>query len=424
MDTNSLHILIADDDQGDRYQIKRLLKQSGLVCECTEVVSIELALKACDNAVFHCLIIDYQLPGQNGLAGIVMLHKKFPGIPIIMLTGQGNEMVAVEAMKCGASDYLLKKDLTVDLIKKSIINILEKSQLEKKLNELNVQLLEYARRAGMSEVAASVLHNIGNILNSANVSLVVIQEKITDDRLLKLKEIATLLESGVEEKKYILSDEKGKLIPDYLSKLSDVLLVRQKEIAQELTQLDTHLQHINSIVLMQNDIAGFEGVIEQVSIEELLNQAIQLSYQSARENAVQITQRLYFKDDLKINKAKTLQILVNLLNNAKQAFTLNPIQTAKKIDIETRQSTQQGFFEIQVSDNGMGIEKESMSRIFSMGYTTKKNGHGLGLHMSAISAHELGGKIMVESPGLNQGAVFTLTLPIMCINGNQKYKDN
>ncbi|GEM_PF-6217504 len=295
-----------------------------------------------------------------------------------------------------------------------VMDIDQQKKNEKKLKELNIQLVELSRRAGMSEVASSVLHNVGNILNSACVSLVVIQEKTKADRLLKLKEIAKMLEVGVEKKEYIFSDEKGALIPHYLSGLSDVLLTKQKEVALELEKLEKHLQHITSIVLMQNEIGGFSGVIEQVSVDELLEQVIQMSYDIAMENVVQVTKRFQYKGELLINKTKVLQILVNLLSNAKHAVMMNKSENAKKIDIETRETSKKGFLEIQVADNGVGIEKEAMSKIFSVGYTTKKNGHGLGLHMSAIAAGEMGGKIIVESPGLNQGAVFTLILPITC----------
>lgn len=417
MNKNNLNILIADDDQVDRYQIKRLLKQSDLICECTEVISVESAIKACDNAVFHCVIIDYQLPGQDGLDGIVLLHSKFPEIPIIMSTGQGNEIVAVEAMKRGASDYILKKNLSADLLKKSIINVIEKLQLEKKLKKLNMQLIEFARRAGMSEVAESVLHNIGNILNSTNVTLVSMKEKMISDRLLRLKEIANLLEVGVEKKKYIFSDEQGKLIPPYLSRLSDLLLSQQKEVVQELEKLDTHLQHITSIVLMQNEIAGFADISEKISTEELLKQAIQISGDVDAKNHVKITHRVQFKSDLLINRAKVLQILVSLLNNSKKALMLNLSPVPKKIEVEICRSLEKEFFEIRVSDNGIGIEKEAVNKIFSIKYMDKKIGQGFGLHMSAIAAREMNGKLMVESPGLNQGAVFTLFLPLtLCVD--------
>lgn len=293
---------------------------------------------------------------------------------------------------------------------------------------LNKQLKMLSKQAGMSEVAASIFHNIGNILNSAVVSLGMLQEKMTESQLLKLKKIANLLEEGVNKKEYILSGEKGNLIPKYISRLSDVLLDKQKEIAQDVEKIEKHIQHINSIVLMQNDMSGTTGIIERVSAEELLEQAIQISYDVTVENVVQIKKRFQFKKDLLIDRTKALQILANLLNNAKQAVMAHQKQVIKKIDIETRESAEKGFFEIQVSDNGVGVEKEVIHKIFSIRYTTKKNGHGFGLHMSAIAAHDMGGKLMVESPGLNQGAVFTLMLPITPEKDNQNVvrldKDN
>ncbi len=145
MNQGLLHILIADDDIGDRKLIKRLLKQSGLMCECVEAESVEEALVACSTKPFDCIIIDYRLPGQDGLAGIDTLHNQFPTVAIIMTTGQGDEMVATEALKLGASDYIVKKNLNPELLKKSISAAIEKLQLQKlvKEHETKIQYIAY-----------------------------------------------------------------------------------------------------------------------------------------------------------------------------------------------------------------------------------------------------------------------------------------
>ncbi len=136
----TLHILLADDDDHDRKDIKRSLKQCGLPSICSEASSIEDALKACQAGAFDCAIVDYQLPGQDGLAGITALHESCPYMAIIMLTGLGDETVAVQAMQRGALDYMSKKDLDAQSIRRSIENAVAKASLLKKVAEQRSEL--------------------------------------------------------------------------------------------------------------------------------------------------------------------------------------------------------------------------------------------------------------------------------------------
>jgi PAS domain S-box-containing protein len=137
-----MNILIADDDAGDRKQILRALKQGGLPCTCTETVSIQDALQACERHVFDCALLDYQLTGQDGLTGITILHERLPEMAIIMVTGQGDEMVATEAMKRGAADYMPKKYVEAQSIRRTIENAVEKVTLQRTIQTQNRMLRE------------------------------------------------------------------------------------------------------------------------------------------------------------------------------------------------------------------------------------------------------------------------------------------
>ena len=142
MPQTTMNILIADDDAGDRKQILRALKQGGLPCTCTETVSIDDALQACEGRAFDCALVDYQLSGEDGLTGITILHQRLPDMAIIMVTGQGDEMVATEAMKRGASDYMPKKHVEAQSIRRTIENAVEKVTLLKTIQTQNRMLRE------------------------------------------------------------------------------------------------------------------------------------------------------------------------------------------------------------------------------------------------------------------------------------------
>lgn len=284
---------------------------------------------------------------------------------------------------------------------------------EEELKKLNAQFIAISRQAGMSEVAAAVLHNIGNILNSANVSIVMLQELLTECQVNKLENISAMIQKGiVENPEYLLTDNKGKLIPTYLSKLSESLATKYKEMTDEIEELKKHIEHIKDIVLMQNAISGVSGIKENISIQEVCTQAIQMSYSLDEKNTIKIKQSFEFKGSVLVDKAKILQILVNLIRNAKDALMMRETQESKVINLMVRESTEKGWIEIHISDNGIGIESEYLKQIFSMGFTTKSKGHGFGLHMSAITAQEMGGKLTFVSQGKNQGATFTLKFPV------------
>ena len=103
-----------------------------------------------------------------------------------------------------------------------------------------------------------------------------------------------------------------------------------------------------------------------------------------------------------------LQILVNLITNARQAMKECP----KKILTLGIQATIGATARISIQDTGCGIAPENMTRVFAHGFTTKKNGHGFGLHSSALAAREMKGSLTVHSDGPGHGAIFTLELPL------------
>lgn len=297
------------------------------------------------------------------------------------------------------------------------MDIDSRKRSEEELKKINMKLIAISRQAGMSEIAAAVLHNVGNILNSANVSIVMLQELLTDDQGSKLENISTMIQKGIiDNPSYLLSDDKGKLIPAYLSRLSELLVTNHKKMIDEVGELNKHIEHIKDIVLMQNAISGVSGVRENVSVQEICVQAIQMSYGLAEKNSIKIQQHFEFKGNICVDKTKILQILVNLIRNAKEALVMRDTLEPKIIHLFVREY-EKGLIEIQISDNGIGIENEYLKQIFSMGFTTKIHGHGFGLHMSAIAAQEMGGKLTFISHGKNQGTTFTLKLPIKYSGG-------
>lgn len=293
-----------------------------------------------------------------------------------------------------------------------LIDIDARKQAEEAFNELNKKLIISARRAGMADVATSILHNVGNVLNSANISANIITESINDPAFAKLLKLKALFEENKDNLTvYLTSDEKGKFIPSYLLLLSAQLKQLQELINKEVTLLTGKLQHIKEITNMQNQISGTHEVIEDVYVNDLMEAAIAMCDSSMEAKGIKIDR--HYKDVLfmRTDRTKLLQILVNLVVNAKEALLAAKHQSEK---ILTLAFEKEGENEVifSVKDNGIGITEENLKKIFTFGFTTKKDGHGFGMHASSLAASQLKGKLSCQSAGINQGTEFTLRLPV------------
>lgn len=277
-----------------------------------------------------------------------------------------------------------------------------------KVAELNKELLSTARLSGMAEVATSVLHNIGNILNSVNVSSQLLYQILINSKILEgLREINKVLNNHNEEIYQSLQKTKfGKGLLDYLVLLEESLTNEKTQAKAELSTIIDHVQHIREVVMAQQVYGVKYGLLENVSLEEQINLAVNIV---GFDSTFHITRKFDYQQVLSIDKSKLMQVLVNLIRNAKDSL-LESKKDDKKIDLIVKEFSSTQIC-LEIIDNGIGIDKKNLDKIFTFGFTTKKKGHGYGLHSSALLVVELGGKISVESDGAGHGAKFIILLP-------------
>ncbi|MBS1828297.1 MAG: HAMP domain-containing protein [Acidobacteria bacterium] len=283
------------------------------------------------------------------------------------------------------------------------------------------RLVDLSRQAGMAEVATGVLHNVGNVLNSVNVATTLVLEKIQQSRVQKLATVVGLLqqhEHSVAE--FLQSDEKGRHVVPYLSKLSEHMLKERDSMLTELGNLSRHVGHIKEIVAAQQGYATTAGFVEKVSLRKLAEDAIALSIDGLDRHGIKIHSHIEDLPELLTDKHKVLQILLNLLRNAKDATKASGRQD-KEIQLRIGQA-ETGGIRIQISDNGIGMRSEDLQRVFQHGFTTKSGGHGFGLHSGALAAKDLGGNLSVQSDGPGLGATFTLDLPLRTASAPDRRK--
>jgi PAS domain S-box-containing protein len=287
-------------------------------------------------------------------------------------------------------------------------------EAEATLANVHKQLLETSRKAGMAEVATNVLHNVGNVLNSVNVSATCVMDRIRESKLPFILKITAMLDEHAGDLgAFLTQDSKGQKIPAYLSALGADLVAEQKNAIEELRHLQKNIEHIKDIVSMQQSLAKVSGVIETVDLVGLVEDAIRINLTSLTRHNIVVIRDYQVQPTLSLERHKVMQILVNLLRNAKFAC----VESGRADRIVTLRIGGSGdCVQITVIDNGVGIPKENLTRIFAHGFTTRKEGHGFGLHSGALAAKELGGQLTAQSDGAGKGAVFTLELPLGTAN--------
>jgi signal transduction histidine kinase len=361
MNNHALRILITDDDEGDRKQIKRAIGQCGLSAECTETASIEDALAACDAYEFDCAIVDYRLPGEDGLEGITALRAKLPHLAIIMSTGHGDELVAAEAMKRGAADYISKSRIDSATVQRVIENALEKCALQRRVIEQQHELENFAR---------VLVHDLKAPAASLESFATRIGERLQEGNIEKALQAADWVTQTARR----------------MSRLIDTL--HRYTLADG--KVDFEAVNMNGV---------FESVQANLhrSIEERGASVTADTLPPVFGNAPQLIQFLQ-------------NLIANGLNYCDKPTPCIHVSALNRVASDSEET----FWLFSVADNGIGIPKAKHKWIFEpfarLTVGRDRDGTGLGLATCKKLIERHGGTIWCESqPG--SGTVFCFTLP-------------
>ncbi|MFL5359199.1 sensor histidine kinase [Archangium sp.] len=280
----------------------------------------------------------------------------------------------------------------------------------RELKQAQTRLVDTAREVGMSEVASNVLHSVGNVLTSAVISLETLYRAVGSSRVGRLKQAtALLLEHREHLADFLAPGARGNHLPDYLSAVADELMREQTRLLDDMNAMGRHIEHIRAIVHVQQNYAKTVLMPEECDLAQLVDDALRIQLAALQRHGVSVRRSLSPVPRLKVDKHKVMQILVNLISNAKDALDAVP---AGSRHLSVQLTAEGKLARIQVMDDGRGIAPEMRERLFAHGFTTRKDGHGFGLHTSALAAQLLGGRLTLESEGLGKGAVATLELPL------------
>lgn len=274
------------------------------------------------------------------------------------------------------------------------------------LKQAQQAIIEKAHKAGMADVASGTLHNVGNILNSVKVSAQLIKNKIKNSKINKLKKANDLLRENLHNlDEFILRNPKGKKLLEYYLKLEEVIFEEAGEVSENLNRLNDKIDMIADVVSAQQSYAGISSLTESYPLETVIEDALTLQSGSIGRYGIQVIKNYAALPEVPIQKAKLVHILINLIKNAKESMLETPVEN-RKLTISTERN--EDLARLVIKDTGKGIEAESLKKIFTHGYTTKKDGHGFGLHSCANYMMEMNGNIWAESEGIDKGASFIL----------------
>jgi two-component system, LuxR family, sensor kinase FixL len=287
-------------------------------------------------------------------------------------------------------------------------DITDRKRAEVERISLQAQLVGAARQAGMSEIASNVLHNVGNALNSVNVSANVVAQKVRESRAAGLSKAVKLMDEHASDLGDFLSaDPRGRALPGYLAKLAMALAAERDSIEVELRRLSEGIAHTAEIVSAQQSLAGAGGLIEQVNLADVIDDALRMAGVDDQPGLT-VTRDVADVGLVALDRHRLLLILVNLITNAAHA-TAGPVDGGGQLTV--RVEADGAAVTISVVDNGEGIAADNLTRIFAHGFTTQADGHGFGLHSSSLAAKEMGGVLSVHSDGAGCGARFVLEVP-------------
>ncbi len=407
---NLLNILIIDDDDVDRMTVKRALKKAGISADFKEAGDGGNGLKLLRENSFSCVFLDYLLPDKDGLAVLQSARCFDPLTPIIMLTGHGDERLAVTLMQAGASDYVPKSEISPEHLSQALTRATRLYQAEmerrraedelqkayKELKATQMQMLQREKMASIGQLAAGVAHEINNPLGFITSNLNTLHsylEKINKFLELQTYTLKDLADAIATDN---ITAERKKLKLDYVLEDSQDLIEESLEGTERVKKIVQNLKTFSRVD---------EAEIQCSDINQCLESTINIAWNEIKYKAT-LNREFSEIPDINCNPQQLNQVFLNLLINASHAIE-------DKGEITVKSWSDDTAVHVSITDTGKGIPPENLSNIFEPFFTTKEVGKGTGLGLSIsydiVKKHQ--GEILVESE-IGQGTTFTVKLPI------------
>jgi len=258
----------------------------------------------------------------------------------------------------------------------------------------------------MADIAAGTLHNVGNLLNSVKASVEAMEGVMDGFPVERLSKANKLLGEHMDRlEEFILKDARGKKLMQYFLKIEEPIQNACDQIGLNLKRVIDKINAINDVISAQQSYAGVGGLSEKARLADIIEDALTMQSGTIERHKIHLIREYSEVPEIFVQKTKLVHIIVNLVKNAKDAMVELPPEN-KALTISITRDDRAIF--VRVKDSGCGIPSENITKIFSHGFTTKKGGHGFGLHSCANYMKEMGGEIRAESEGWGKGSSFEL----------------
>jgi DNA-binding LacI/PurR family transcriptional regulator/signal transduction histidine kinase len=312
-----------------------------------------------------------------------------------------DEFMGFVLFEPGIMDPMLYQTLAIH-----ISTALRGAQLLEKLHASFQELTEQAYREGMADISIEILHNIGNILNSINVSASLMKTATDSPLIPYLINANQLLSSHLEDLgNFIARDPKGMKLMQFYLKLGTYFAEFKNQVLYNSTRLDEKIKSIVDLISAQQTYTGVNESIERHDIASILDDTIKLMAESIEKYQIQVTKDYRVRPQIMVQRLKLFHVLFNLINNAKTAMTETKADE-RKLTL-TICEDEKGKY-IRISNNGYGPSHNLLEKIFDFGYPNPTTGYELGLHSCIKYMDEMGGKIWADANNPNQGTTFVL----------------
>lgn len=397
-------VLLVDDDAGSRRSLANAL---GSAYEIREAVDGVEALVVLSKWIPHAIVSDWEMPRMNGLQLTRALKGKrtFRSVPVILVTSRTERGAVHDCFEAGAADYLAKPVDPLELGAR-VGAAVRSSQLAEDLAESNRRLMINSRRAGQAEVATGVLHNVGNALNSVNVSIKLLREKAGLDVVSRLAKLTEFVRERAPQLEQALGDA-GTDLCDYLDALSTREAAEKRVLADEIGHLEQVVDHAKVVISGQQAFARGVRLVAPLRVSHAVQLAEHVAQAALGDLRVEKTLSV---ESAEGDECRIVQVLANLLSNAAQAVAL---VERPRVALSCYEDPSERTLHFVVEDNGVGIALDVLPNIFAHGASTKgSQGSGFGLHHSINAAREMDGDLLARSDGPGTGARFELVLPL------------
>lgn len=381
----SPRVLLVDDNPDHLFLTRRELEKS-LSCQVVTAQSGGEALRLAqtEDTTFDAILLDNLLPDMSGLEVLARLRESGILTPIVLVTGQGSEQVAVEALRSGASDYIVKSGGGGEIVSAVVQKVIERDKLRRRTEQLEAEHVRFARMAAVGEVAAGIAHEIRNPLTI-------------------ISGMATLLRDNFD-----------RLPPEDLRKCTNAIA--------------DNCIHLNRVLDEVLSSASTSGSRIPMLLAELVDETLAfMRFDHTFRYRMNVVRDFQSGGLVMANRDELKQIFINLFRNAAQSLEMaDRHQGTLQVTIHET-SNEDGTAENRevvacVTDDGPGIAPEAYNRLFETGFTTKNEqsgvkGSGLGLGICRRIAENHGGRLWATEPVPGQGATFCLALPLISHEG-------